>query len=277
MHKDNAGPPYETLTVRPLTPTIGAEIAGVDLGKGLTDRQFEEISRALTDHLVVFFRDQDMTPEQHKALGRRFGELHIHPAYGMKEHPEILEIRADEKSRRVAGEVWHTDVSCDATPPMGSILYLHEVPANGGGDTLFASMYAAWDAISPPLQRMLEGLKAVHDGIQVFAGRQGQRGTDYPVSEHPIARTHPVTGRKALYVNRGFTTRIVGLPRNESDALLEMLFRLIERDDFKCRFHWQARSVAFWDNRCAQHLAIWDYFPQRRYGHRVTVAGDAPR
>ena len=277
MHRDSAATPYQTLSLSPLTPTIGAEISGIDLGKGLSDQQFLEVSRALTEHLVVFFRDQDMTPEQHKALGRQFGELHIHPAYGMKEHPEILEIRADEKSRRVAGEVWHTDVSCDATPPMGSILYLHEVPANGGGDTLFASMYAAWDALSEPLQRMLEGMKAVHDGIQVFAGRQGQPGTDYPVSEHPIARTHPVTGRKALYVNRGFTTRIVGLRRSESDALLEMLFRLIERDDFKCRFKWRARSVAFWDNRCAQHQAIWDYFPQRRYGHRVTVAGDVPR
>jgi taurine dioxygenase len=194
----------------------------------------------------------------------------------MKGHPEVLEIKTDEKSKGVAGEVWHTDVSCDAQPPMGSILYMHEVPANGGGDTLFANMYAAWETLSEPIRTMLDGLRAVHDGDYTYGVRQKQGQGEYPKSSHPIGRTHPVTGRKALYVNNGFTTRIEGLRRSESDAILQMLYRHIELDDFKCRFHWAPGSVAFWDNRCTQHLAVWDYFPHRRYGHRVTVAGDTP-
>lgn len=268
--------PYQTLTVTPLTPTIGATLDGIDLAKPMTDLQFAEVNRALAEHLVIFFRKQTMSIEQHKAFGRRFGELHVHPVYGMAGHPDILEIKADETSKGVAGEVWHTDVSCDAQPPMGSILYMHEVPANGGGDTLFANMYAAWETLSAPLRGMLEGLRAVHDGGYTYGVRQKQSGREFPVSSHPIARTHPVTGRTALYVNSGFTTRIEGMRRSESDAILQMLFRHCELDDFKCRFHWEPGSVAFWDNRCAQHLAVWDYFPHRRYGHRVTIAGDTP-
>jgi taurine dioxygenase len=267
---------YETIRVNPLTPTIGATIEGIDLARPMTDQQFTEVNRALANHLVIFFRDQRMSIEQHKALGRRFGELHVHPVYGMKGHPEVLEIKTDEKSKGVAGEVWHTDVSCDAQPPMGSILYMHEVPVNGGGDTLFANMYAAWETLSEPIRTMLDGLRAVHDGDYTYGVRQKQGQGEYPKSSHPIGRTHPVTGRKALYVNNGFTTRIEGLRRSESDAILQMLYRHIELDDFKCRFHWAPGSVAFWDNRCTQHLAVWDYFPHRRYGHRVTVAGDTP-
>ncbi len=267
---------YETIRVNPLTPTIGATIEGIDLARPMTDQQFTEVNRALANHLVIFFRDQRMSIEQHKALGRRFGELHVHPVYGMKGHPEVLEIKTDEKSKGVAGEVWHTDVSCDAQPPMGSILYMHEVPANGGGDTLFANMYAAWETLSEPIRTMLDGMRAVHDGDYTYGVRQKQGQGEYPKSSHPIGRTHPVTGRKALYVNNGFTTRIEGLRRSESDAILQMLYRHIELDDFKCRFHWAPGSVAFWDNRCTQHLAVWDYFPHRRYGHRVTVSGDTP-
>lgn len=273
---ERAASRYETIQVTPLTPTIGATIEGIDLARPMSDQQFADVSRALAEHLVIFFRKQRMSIDQHKALGRRFGELHKHPVYGMKDHPEVLEIKADEKSKGVAGEVWHTDVSCDPQPPMGSILYMHEVPANGGGDTLFASMYAAWETLSEPVKKMLEGLRAVHDGDYTYGVRQRQGQGEYPKSSHPIARTHPVTGRKALYVNNGFTTRIEGLRRSESDAILQMLFRHIEMDDFKCRFHWEPGSVAFWDNRCAQHLAVWDYFPHRRYGHRVTIAGDTP-
>jgi taurine dioxygenase len=267
---------YETLSVTPLTPTIGAEVAGIDLSRPLSDQQFAELSDAWSRHLVLFFRDQQLDVAQHKALGQRFGPLHVHPAYGMAGHPEILEIKADEHSKRVAGEVWHTDVSCDARPPMASMLYLHQVPENGGGDTLFANMYAAWDALSAPLRRMLDGMTAVHDGNYVYRMRHGQSGSDYPVSEHPIARTHPVTGRKALFVNRGFTTHIVGLAPDESRAILDLLFRHLEDDAFKCRFKWRPNSLAFWDNRCTQHLAIWDYHPLKRYGHRVTIAGDQP-
>lgn len=268
---------YETIEVRKLSPVIGAEIHGVDLSQPLSDRQAEEIHDAWMDNLVIFFRDQNLTVEQHLDFGRRFGELHIHPAAHLPDqHPEILVIKADENSKHVAGEEWHTDVSCDAEPPMGSLLYLTEVPPNGGGDTLFANMYRAYETLSDPIKTMLAGLTAVHDGKHVYE-RPGYRDDrQYPRSEHPIVRTHPVTGRQALFVNRGFTTRIVGLSRNESDAILQMLYRHIETPEFSVRFHWRPNSLACWDNRCTQHHALFDYLPHRRYGHRVTVKGDKP-
>jgi taurine dioxygenase len=160
---------------------------------------------------------------------------------------------------------------------MGSILYMHELPPVGG-DTLFASMHAAYDALSDAMKRFLEGLTAMHEGEHVYRGRYGVKdeGRVFPKAEHPVIRTHPVSGRKALFVNRGFTTRIVQLQRLESDALLQLLFRHIETPEFQCRFRWRERSVAFWDNRSVQHHALWDYFPQRRHGHRVTIRGDKP-
>ncbi|HKU99943.1 MAG TPA: TauD/TfdA family dioxygenase [Vineibacter sp.] len=270
---------YQTIEVRKLNPVIGAEIGGVDLSRPLGNQQFQEIHDALAENLVIFFRDQQITPDQHKDFGRRFGKLHVHPASGrtVEGHPEILVIAADEKSKRVAGEEWHSDVSFEAEPPMGSILYLTEVPPTGGGDTLFASMYAAYDALSDRMKAHLEGLTAIHDSVHVFGGAYGDRADKVlPRNEHPVIRTHPVTGRKALFVNRGFTTRIVGLPRPESAALLEYLYRHVETPEFHCRFHWRANSIAFWDNRCAQHHALFDYYPHRRYGHRVTVCGDRP-
>ena len=267
------------IEIRQLTPHIGAEIHGIDLARPLDERTFARVHQALMDHLVVFFRDQSITVEQQKAFGRRFGELHIHPAAPneLPGHPEILVIHADETSRRVAGEDWHTDVSCDPEPPMGSVLHMEELPPVGG-DTLFASMYAAWESLSDPMQRFLLGLTAVHDGEHVYRGRYrfDDRGKTYPRAEHPVVRTHPVTGRRALYVNRGFTTRIVELKRAESDSVLQMLFRHVETPEFHCRFRWQRHSIAFWDNRCVQHHAMWDYFPQRRHGHRVTIRGDKP-
>jgi taurine dioxygenase len=268
------------LDVRPLTPTIGAEIFGVDLGGEISNQQYDAIHEALMRHVVIFFRDQKMTPEQHKAFGRRFGKLHLHPASPnlLEGHPEILLIQANEKSKRVAGEVWHSDVSCDPEPPMGSILYMHETPANGGGDTMFANMYTAFETLSAPMQRFLEGLNAVHDGEHVYRGRYGwnDSGKTYPRSVHPVVRTHPETGRKALFVNRGFTTAIEGLNRDESDALLEMLYDHAETPEYQCRFKWQPGSVAFWDNRAAMHHAMWDYFPHSRRAHRVTICGDKP-
>ena len=268
------------IDVRPLTPTIGAEIFGVDLGGEISNQQYDAIHEALMRHVVIFFRDQKMTPEQHKAFGRRFGKLHLHPASPnlLEGHPEILLIQANEKSKRVAGEVWHSDVSCDPEPPMGSILYMHETPANGGGDTMFANMYTAFETLSAPMQRFLEGLSAVHDGEHVYRGRYGwnDSGKTYPRSVHPVVRTHPETGRKALFVNRGFTTAIEGLNRDESDALLEMLYDHAETPEYQCRFKWQPGSVAFWDNRAAMHHAMWDYFPHSRRAHRVTICGDKP-
>ena len=272
---------YQSIEVRKLTPTIGAEVFGVDLGQGLSNRQFTEVHDALMDNLVIFFRDQKMTPEQHKDFGQRFGKLHVHPNAPqlIGDHPEILVIKADETSKRVAGEEWHSDVSCDPEPPMGSILYMQEVPASGGGDTMFANMYAAYDALSDPIKQLLAGCTAIHDSAKAHSYRV--RATDrsdmqFPRAEHPVVRTHPVTGRKLLFVNRGFTTRIPQLKRPEGDAVLEMLYRHIETPEFHCRFKWQAGSVALWDNRAAQHHALWDYYPERRYGHRITVCGDKP-
>ena len=270
---------YASIQVDKVTPLAGAEIRGVDLSKPLDERTFKEIHAALIDNGVIFFRDQHLTPEQQKAFGRLFGELHIHPAAPKEvpEHPEILVIHADENSKHVAGENWHSDVSCDLEPPIGSILYMHELPPVGG-DTLFASMYAAYDALSEPMKRMLEPLTAMHEGEHVYRGRYGVNDTGkvFPKAEHPIVRTHPVSGRKALYVNGGFTTRIVQLKRAESDALLHFLYRHVETPEFHCRFRWQVNSVAFWDNRCVQHHAMWDYYPQRRHGHRLTIKGDKP-
>ena len=268
------------LTLNPVTPHCGAEVVGFDLAEPLDERMVAAFERALADHGVLLFRDQELTPEQHKRLGRYFGELHLHPAWPrlVDGHPEIMIIYADENSKRIAGEEWHSDVSCDEEPPLGTILRMIEVPPVGG-DTLFANMVAAFESLSAPLQRLVEGLHALHDGEQAYRGRYegaDEEGKVYPRAVHPVVRTHPVSGRKALFVNRIFTTRIVELSKRESDGVLRLLFDHIEQPDFQCRFRWQPNSVAFWDNRCTMHLALWDYFPNRRVGHRVTIRGEAP-
>jgi taurine dioxygenase len=268
--------PYESISVDKLTPIIGGVIGGVDL-RAPSNRQMDEIHRALAENLVIFFRDQQLTPEQHLDFGRKFGDLHIHPAAPAEPgHPELMVIHADKDSPRANGEGWHTDVSCDPEPPMGSILYMQELPESGG-DTCFANMYQAYEALSAPLKAMLDGMTAIHDSAKAHGyGRREGSDQQYPRSEHPVVRTHPVTGRKALFVNRGFTTRIAQLKKHESDAVLEMLYRHIETPEFSCRFPWAVGSIAFWDNRAAQHRALFDYWPQRRYAHRVTVCGDKP-
>lgn len=272
---------YETISVTPVTPRIGAEIEGAELARPLSNRQVEELHQALADHLVLFFRDQPMDVDAQKRLGRYFGELHIHPSTpGPAGHPEILPIHADANSKRIAGEWWHSDVSCDEEPPLGSILYLHTVPPVGG-DTLFASQYAAYEALSPRLKTYLEGLTATHEGghyyrrINALEGRD-DTGKVYPKASHPIVRTHPVTKRKALFVNRTFTTRIDGLPDDEGRAILDFLCQHATREEFQVRFRWRPHSVVFWDNRSVQHLALWDYYPQVRSGWRVTIKGDRP-
>ncbi|MFZ9634871.1 MAG: TauD/TfdA dioxygenase family protein [Alphaproteobacteria bacterium] len=275
-----ADAPYERIVVDRLTPVIGAEITGVDLAGPLPEGTMDEIRRALAENLVIFFRDQRMSPEQHLAFGRRFGELHVHPAAPhVPGLPELMVIRADANSTRANGEGWHSDVSCEEEPPMGSILHIRECPPHGG-DTLFASMYAAWEALSDRMKAYLEGMRAVHDGEHVYRGLYSNLGVadkpSYPRAEHPVARVHPVTGRKALYVNSGFTTRLLGVPRDESDAVLAYLFRHAENPLFQCRFRWREGSVAFWDNRCAPHRAMWDYWPHVRQGLRVTVKGERP-
>ena len=187
-------------------------------------------------------------------------------------------VHGDASVKFVAGEVWHSDVSCDKEPPMGSILRIEQVPTSGG-DTLFASVYAAYEALSDRMQRLLGDLTAVHDGQQYYVGRYGAgdlRDETYPSAEHPAVRTHPVTGRQGLYVNQGFTTGFKELKRAESDALLAFVLTHCAAPDFQCRFRWRPNSIAFWDNRCTQHLAIWDYYPQTRHGYRVTIKGDRP-
>lgn len=281
-----------------ITANIGAEISGVDLSQPLDDDTFRALHDALMDNLVIFFRDQEITPQQQKSFGRRFGELHIHPgapilheesegkprldqlthipyAYGIEGHPEVLAIYADENSKRIAGEEWHSDVSCEPEPPMGSILRLTQVPPTGG-DTLFSSMYAAYETLSEPMKKFVSGLTASHDGAAYGKNFENRAGMSHPQASHPVVRTHPVTGRKALFVNRTFTTRINELGKAESDALLQMLFRHCENPVFQCRFRWRRDSVAFWDNRCAMHNAMWDYYPHRRHGYRVTIQGDRP-
>ena len=248
----------------------------MDLGQSLNDDTFEQIHAAWMNHLVLFFRDQKLTPERHLEFGRRFGELHIHPAAPYANgNPELMVIHTDKDSARNNGSGWHSDVSADEEPPLGSILHLHQVPSSGG-DTLFANMYAAFEALSEPIQRLLSDLSARHvsDYTGVYGDHKPQR--DFPAAIHPVVRTHPKTGRQALFVNAGFTRRILGVSRQESDALLDMLFNHVTNPAFQCRFQWHNDSVAMWDNRCVQHLAIWDYYPETRSGIRVTVKGDRP-
>ncbi|MEM7019604.1 MAG: TauD/TfdA family dioxygenase [Pseudomonadota bacterium] len=264
----------------PLTGACGAILNNVDLAKGVDEPLFNAIHDALLEHGVIFFRDQNITREQHKDFGRMFGELHYHPAAPAPEgHPEILTIHTDENSKFSAGQGWHSDVSCDPEPPMASILKLEILPKTGG-DTLFSNMYLAYEGLSDRMQRMLSGMTATHSGQHVYRGRykipKEQDSRDYPESEHPIVRTHPETKKRALYVNSGFTTKIVGMKPKESRMLLDYLYQHIARPDFQCRFKWQPNSIAFWDNRCMQHHAVFDYFPQVRHGERVTIAGDKP-
>jgi len=268
---------YKSIEVRKLSPALGAELNGVDLSRPLSDVQQEEIRRAWMENLVIVFRDQVLSRRQHLSFAGLFGELHVHPATALPEDdPEILVVKADETSSDVAGEDWHSDVSCEGAPPMGSLLYMTVVPPDGGGDTLFANMYLAYESLSEPIKQLIRGRTAVHDGKHVF-DRPGYRdGRTFPRAEHPIVRTHPVTGRQALFVNRVFTTHISGVNKNESDAILEMLFRHIESPEYSVRVHWRPNSLTCWDNRCAQHRALWDYFPHRRYAERATVRGDQP-
>lgn len=265
---------YQRITIEPLTPSIGATIHGADLGN-LDDETFDEIHDAWMEHLVLFFRDQPLTPDQHLAFGRRFGDLHEHPAADYANNdPALMVIHTDANSKRNNGGGWHTDVSSDEEPPMGTMLHLHTLPSQGG-DTLFINMYEVFESLSWPMQEFLSTLKAVHMlDYNALYGRDGHRET--PRSVHPVVRTHPVTGRNALFVNPGFTRQIEGLTKGESDALLQYLFNHAQDPKFQCRFKWEKNSLAMWDDRCTWHLALWDYFPETRSGLRVTVLGDKP-
>ena len=270
-----------SIQIRPTTPAIGAEVSGTSLGVASRE-EFEVLHKALVDHQVLFFRDQPMlTPEEQIRFARQFGPLHIHPAApGKEENPEIFVIHAHRDSKVANGNGWHTDVSCDERPPLATLLQLHVLPPTGG-DTLFSSMYAAFESLSPAMQDFLCTLTATHESEHIYRGRYSDRGVDdtgreYPSAVHPVVRTHPDSGRPALYVNPSFTTRINELGSDESRALLDYLYRHQQRPEFQVRFHWTANAVAFWDNRCTQHFALWDYWPEERKGHRVTIEGERP-
>lgn len=266
------------LDINTLTPHIGAEIRGVDLSQPLGNDEFSAIYQAWLDWKILVFRDQHLDREQHKAFGRRFGSLHVHPmqhSYGGD--PEILAVKTTAKSAYTAGDGWHTDVTCDEIPPLGSMLYVTETPEVGGGDTLYADMYLAYEMLSDTMKEMLEGLTAVHDGARPYVGNYNVAPPEdgkYPRNEHPVIATHPETGRKLLYVNSGFTTRIKGMAPWESQMLLEGLTNFIATTPkLTCRVQWQPNTLVFWDNRCTQHHAVWDYYPHSRYGERVSIVG----
>src|SRR5262245_19074522 len=276
---------YETISVTTLTPHIGAEVSGVDLSRPLTNAQMRDVARAFVDWSVLVFRDQHLTQEQHKAFARKFGPLHVHPlkssdGYEDKGDPEILAVKTTQKSKYTAGDAWHTDVSCDEQPPMGSMLYMKQTPDDGGGDTLFADMYRAFETLSDPLRRFLQTLNAVHDGALPYLGSYNYApaaGTKYPRHSHPVVTRHPESGKPVLFVNSGFTTHIEGLARKESRALLDLLFtHIATTPELTCRVRWEPNTLTFWDNRCTQHHAVWDYYPQSRYGERVSIVGARP-
>lgn len=268
----------DSVPITPLTPAIGAKIGNVDL-RSVSDYQIEAIRAALLEYQVIFFRDQELDQEQHIAFARHFGDLEIHPATPPGQaNPEVLHIAhgPNSKGRESA---WHSDVTWRDKPSLGSILKAVEVPAVGG-DTLFANMVLAYDQLSDEIKEKITGRVAVHDIARVFAGRlnmsEDELREKYPLSEHPVVRTHPETGRSVLYVNVAFTTHIKDMDSAESDALLADLFRTAWNPELQCRFKWRPGSLAFWDNRACQHFAASDYFPQVRKMERVTIAGDKP-
>ncbi len=268
-----------SLDIHPLTPAIGAEIREIDLASSDLDERIPEIRAALLEFGVLFFRGQQLTAEQHIAFARKFGELEIHPATPKGQaDPEILRIEHGPDSRGRENS-WHSDVTWRECPSLGSILRAVEVP-EVGGDTLFANMHLAYERLSSEMKRFCTGLTAVHDIARVFAKRLGKTVEElhdkYPPMRHPVIRTHPESGKQAIYVNVAFTSHIEGLSEKESRWLLDHLFATASDAEIQCRFRWQPGSVAFWDNRLCQHLAASDYFPARRVMERVTIAGDRP-
>ena len=272
----------QALKIRRIAGALGAEVSGVDLAQHLSDETIAQIRRALVEHQVIFFRDQELTPARQAAFGARFGPLNVHPfVAGMDGHPEVMEIIKEPQDKVNFGGGWHSDMSFLEHPSIGSILYAVELPEFGGA-TLFASQAAAFEALSPGLQKTLEGLNAVHSASREYSsqGHSAQKRGSMKVAEadgyvgefvHPMVLVHPETGRKALYVNPAFTLRIEGWKTRESKALLDYLFEHSRYEGFTCRFQWAKGSVAFWDNRSVWHFALNDYPGQRRHMRRVTV------
>ncbi len=274
------------LTVDPVSGTIGAEIGGVDLSEPLDDDTVGAIRRAFLDHHVVFFRDQDLSPDTLRRFGRQFGELDTHPfVEGMDSHPEVIEVVTEPDDRFNFGGGWHTDVTFLEEPDLGSILQAVDVPSVGG-DTLFANQHLAYETLSDTMRAVIDPLVAIHSaGPQYAEGGYSTKSRSMRTKNpdragetvrHPLVRTHPETGRRGLYVNRAFTTGIEGMRRDESQPLLEQLFTHAVREAFTCRFRWRPGSVAMWDNRSVQHYALYDYRGFRRHMRRITIRGDRP-
>ena len=275
-------PAYETITVTPMQPTIGAMVEGFRMDGDVPASTVAEIRRALLEWKVIFFRDQDVSIAEHVAFGRLFGELEVHP-FAPKEYPdlpEILAIKHDATSTRGENN-WHSDVTWRLEPSLGSILRCRVCPPIGG-DTLFADMYAAYDGLTDEVKERIDGRVARHSFRHNFGRRMSPEVRDklseeYPDPFHPVVRTHPETGRKGIYVNRAFTVEIVDMEPEESRRLLEHLYRQASIPEHQVRFSWAVDSVAFWDNRAVQHYAAFDYLPHARHVERVTVIGDVPR
>jgi taurine dioxygenase len=275
-----------TLQIETVTPTIGAIVRGVDLSRALDDKTIGSVRAALLKHQVIFFEDQDLTPTQQRDFAHRFGSLHVHPLYPQIESvPEVL-ILDNHANNPTDNDAWHTDVTFIETPPMGTILHARELPPEGG-DTMFSSMTAAYNALSPRLREFLGTLDAEHDFLRGFSPKRlvaqnagedrfAKARAENPPVVHPVIRTHPETGENGLFVNFGFTTKILGLSGKESRLLLKFLHEHIQEPQFTVRWRWKKGSVAFWDNRCTQHYAVNDYLPNRRVMHRATVLGDKP-
>ena len=272
------------MEIRPIAGALGAEILGVDLASGLDDGTVGAIRRALLDYLVVFFRDQDLDPATFRDVVRRFGRPIEYPfVRGLEGYPEIIQVLKREDERSNFGGIWHSDTSYLDEPPMGSVLLARELPPYGG-DTLFANQYLAFEALSDGLRRTLETLRGVNTSAKADVTRtredrvkdSGAAVKDY-AAEHPVVRTHPETGRRALYVNVAHTARFADWTEEESAPLLQFLFAHQVKPEFTCRFRWEPNSIAFWDNRAAQHNPVNDYHGYHRLMHRITLAGDRPR
>jgi taurine dioxygenase len=276
---------YTHITVAPISGALGAEIGGVNLAAGLDDTVVAEIRRALLDHQVIFFRDQELSPAAQMAFAARFGEPMEYPfVKGLDDYPLVVPILKKEHETVNFGGLWHTDTAYLERPPMGTILYALEVPPYGG-DTLFASLTRAYDALSDGMKAMLAPLQAVNTAGKAAASKTREdriaelgkgASEDATQAVHPVVRTHPETGRKALYVNFAHTVRFEGMTEEESAPLLGYLFAHQVRPEFTCRFRWQPGSLAFWDNRAALHNPINDYHGHRRLLHRITLSGDVP-
>lgn len=278
--------PATVLSLEPLSPSIGAIVHGIDLSQRLSDATIITLRKALLEHEVLFFEGLHVTPGQQRDFAARFGELHVHPVYPhVQGVPEVL-VLDNHPGNPTDNDNWHADVTFIETPPLAGILYAERLPP-WGGDTIWSSTTAAYEALSPSYREYLSTLEAVHDFRKSFppdlsasrnAGqaRYEKARREHPPVTHPVIRTHPETRRRSIFVNSGFTTHIAGLEKAESESILTFLQSHIQRPEFLVRWRWKPGSVAFWDNRCTQHFAVNDYYPHRRIMHRATVLGDRP-